>query len=136
MQVYLHYIILQSYSVKTTSVITPVSWFTELVHEYYEENSQTYHHPSSPSQFHPASFSYHRHLSMVAVCFVIKPDGIVKVDGETGKGQQRNHKKQYACELASRYIALCFLIKVDEVVRGMMDGDHSKFLDTIYSPIQ
>ena len=40
---------------------------------------------------------------------------------------QMDHKKQYACALASRQmsvLALCFVVKLDGIVRGMTDGDY------------
>ena len=38
------------------------------------------------------------------------------------------HKKQYTCALASRQVSvltLCFLMKLDGIVRGVLDGDYS-----------
>ena len=51
----------------------------------------------------------------------------------TGNSQQMDHKKQYVCALASRQVsmlALCFLIKLDGIVRGMMDGDYTVFISS------
>ena len=42
--------------------------------------------------------------------------------------QQMYHKKRYACALASRqvsFLALCFVVKLDGIVRGVADGDYS-----------
>ena len=49
---------------------------------------------------------------------------------ETGNSKQMNHKQRYlyACVLASRrvsVVALCFIMKLDEIVRWMMDGDYT-----------
>ena len=41
--------------------------------------------------------------------------------------QQMDCKKWYACALASRQVfvlALCYLMKLDGIMWGMMDGDH------------
>ena len=50
---------------------------------------------------------------MIALCFLIKPDGIVR-GGEgtmdscgTGNSQQMDHKKQYTCALASDTECVC-----------------------------
>ena len=40
---------------------------------------------------------------------------------------QMDHKKQCTCALGSRQpsvLAVCFLMKLDGIVRGMMDGDY------------
>ena len=53
---------------------------------------------------------------------------------EPDNSQQMEHKKQYTCGLASRQVsvlALCFLMKLDGIVRGMIDGDYRSYTDII-----
>ena len=52
----------------------------------------------------------------------------------TRNSQLKDRKKRYACELASRRVSvltLCFIMKIHETVRGMMDGDYT-FI--VYTP--
>ena len=44
---------------------------------------------------------------------------------EPDNGQQMDHNKGYTCALASRQVsvlALCYSMKLDGIVRGMMEG--------------
>ena len=59
--------------------------------EYYEENSQTYHHPSSSSPSRQTSLKSKEYLSVVALCFLIKPGGIVMGMIEPDNSQQMDH---------------------------------------------
>ena len=71
----------------------------------------------------------------------MKLDGIVRemMDSyETGNSKQMNHKQRYlyACVLASRRVsvlALCFIMKIDEIVRWMMDGDYIVSMHSTYT---
>ena len=47
---------------------------------------------------------------------------------EPDNSQQMDHKKWYICLLASRQLsvlAVCFLMKLDGIVGGVMNGDYS-----------
>jgi len=63
-----------SCTAKATQLKQPLSGYSSFwTGEYYEEKSQTYHHPSSPSQFH---HMYQFSLVCGSSLFIIKPGGI------------------------------------------------------------
>ena len=60
----------------------------------------------------------------------MKLDGIVRGVIEMDNSQQMDHKKWYTCMCTSEQtsvcaIAVCFSMKLDGIVRGMMDGGMS-----------
>jgi len=77
--------------------------------EYYEENSQTYHHPSFSSHFHASLRS--KELLQTLVCSLMHMYTI-------SYGPSAGYYLVYLF-----VVDLCSLIKLDGIVKGMKDGD-------------